>query len=161
VVRCSAPPAGWGRPLHSTRDHGDAHVAIIKPDAVGHPVAVGRWVVDAGAAGVLLPSGENHYYGGRRDLVVGNTELLARMIAGLIDCDVYRIEAADPYPVGYDANAQRNVTEQDSAARPTIACPRDSIAGLRHGAARQRRTRLRRRLPPARGIGDGLTVRGE
>lgn len=73
--------------------------------------------------------GENYYYGGRRDLEVGNTELLARMIAELIDCDEYRIEAADPYPGSYDATVQRNVTEQDSDARPAIANPRDSIAG--------------------------------
>ena len=73
--------------------------------------------------------GENYYYGGRRDLEVGNTELLARMIAELIDCDVYRIEAADPYPASYDATVQRNVTEQDSDARPAIANPLDSIAG--------------------------------
>ena len=42
--------------------------------------------------------GENYYYGGRRDLDVGNTQVLAEMIADLIDCDVFRIEAAEPYP---------------------------------------------------------------
>jgi flavodoxin len=71
--------------------------------------------------------GENYYYGGRRDLEVGNTEVLAEMIAGLVDCDVYRIEAADPYPDGYDATVQRNVTEQDADARPEIADPLASI----------------------------------
>ena len=44
--------------------------------------------------------GENYYYGGRRDLAVGNTQVLAEMIAELIDCDVFRIEAAEPYPDG-------------------------------------------------------------
>ena len=71
--------------------------------------------------------GENYYYGGRRDLEVGNTEVLARMIAELIDCDTYRIEAADPYPDGYDATVARNSREQDHDARPVIADPFDSI----------------------------------
>jgi flavodoxin len=73
-------------------------------------------------------SGENYYYGGRRDLEVGNTEVLARMISELIDADVYQIEAADPYPDSYDATVQRNVAEQDADARPVIANPIDSIA---------------------------------
>src|SRR5829696_3122755 len=73
-------------------------------------------------------AGENYYYGGRRDLEVGNTELLAGMIAELIDSDVYRIEAADPYPDSYDATVQRNVAEQDSDAHPAIANPLASIS---------------------------------
>ena len=73
--------------------------------------------------------GENYYYGGRRDLAVGNTQVLAEMIAELIDCDVFRIEAAEPYPDAYDATVARNVTEQDSDARPEIASPLPSIDG--------------------------------
>jgi len=72
-------------------------------------------------AGVLLTAGENYYYGGRKDLQVGNTEVFARMISELIDCDEYRIEAADPYPASYDATVRRNVDEQDADARPAIA----------------------------------------
>jgi flavodoxin len=71
--------------------------------------------------------GENYYYGGRRDLEVGNTEVLARRIAELIDCDVHRIDAADPYPASYDATVARNVREQDDDARPAIANPLASI----------------------------------
>ena len=53
---------------------------------------------DAGTASRTLlayfsRAGENYYYGGRRDLEVGNTEVLARMISELIDCDVHRIDA--------------------------------------------------------------------
>ena len=76
--------------------------------------------------------GENYYYGGRRDLAVGNTQVLAEMIAELIDCDVFRIEAAEPYPEAYDATVARNVTEQDSDARPEIASPLTSIDGYEH-----------------------------
>jgi flavodoxin len=65
--------------------------------------------------------GENYYYGGRRNLAVGNTEVLARTIAGRVSCDVHRIEAADPYPTDYDATVARNVREQNADARPAIA----------------------------------------
>jgi flavodoxin len=71
--------------------------------------------------------GENYYYCGRRNLEVGNTEVLARIIAELIGCDVYRIAATDPYPDGYDATVARNVTEQNADARPAIANPLASI----------------------------------
>jgi flavodoxin len=71
--------------------------------------------------------GENYWYGGRRDLEVGNTEVLARMISELIGCDVHRIDAADPYPAGYDATVARNAREQDADARPGIANPLASI----------------------------------
>jgi flavodoxin len=73
--------------------------------------------------------GENYFYGGRRNLEVGNTEVLAGMITQLIDCDVYRLEAAEPYPNGYDATVARNVAEQNADARPAIADPLPSIDG--------------------------------
>jgi hypothetical protein len=76
-------------------------------------------------------AGENYFYGGRRNLEVGNTEVVATMIAELIDCDTHRIEASDPYPDGYDATVQRNVAEQDADARPGIADPLASIKGYR------------------------------
>ena len=43
-------------------------------------------------------AGENYYYGGRIDLEVGNTEVVANMIASAIAVDVYPNHAADPYP---------------------------------------------------------------
>ncbi|MFD0142860.1 MULTISPECIES: NADPH-dependent FMN reductase family protein [unclassified Streptomyces] len=55
--------------------------------------------------------GENYYYGGRTDLKVGNTEVLAEKIAGRIACDTYRIQAVVPYPREYDATVKRNVRE--------------------------------------------------
>ncbi|MCI0142632.1 hypothetical protein KNN17_13715 [Arthrobacter bambusae] len=68
-------------------------------------------------------AGENYYYGGRTNLDIGNTEVLAGMISHAISCDVHRIEAADPYPDGYDATVARNVREQNIEARPAIANP--------------------------------------
>jgi flavodoxin len=72
-------------------------------------------------------AGENYHYGGRRDLDVGNTEVLAGTISGLIGCDVHRIEAAVPYPDDYDATVARNVREQNEDSRPAIANPLPSL----------------------------------
>jgi flavodoxin len=66
-------------------------------------------------------AGENYYYGDRIGLEVGNTEVVANMIASTIAVDVYRIEAADPYPESYEATVERNRQEQDDEARPAIA----------------------------------------
>jgi flavodoxin len=71
--------------------------------------------------------GENYSYGGRAQLEVGNTEVLAGMISQRIKCDVHHIEAVDPYPNDYDQTVARNVREQDANARPAIANPRATI----------------------------------
>jgi flavodoxin len=71
--------------------------------------------------------GENYWNGGRRNLKVGNTEVLAGIIGARLDCDVHRIEAADPYPDSYAETVGRNVREQDADARPTIA---NSLASI-------------------------------
>jgi flavodoxin len=73
--------------------------------------------------------GENYWYGGRRDLEVGNTQVLARMMSARLDCDVHRIEAVDRYPDDYEQTVQRNVREQEADARPAIADPLPSIDG--------------------------------
>lgn len=65
--------------------------------------------------------GENYWYGDRRTLETGNTEVLAGMISDRVACDVHRIEAADPYPDAYDPTVARNTREQDADARPAIA----------------------------------------
>lgn len=67
--------------------------------------------------------GENYWYGGRRDLDVGNTEVLATMIADRVHCDTYRIEAAHPYSADYEETVARNMREQEQDARPAIASP--------------------------------------
>lgn len=66
-------------------------------------------------------AGENYWYGGRRTLNVGNTEVLVTMLAERTGWDVHRIEAAEPYPHDYDDTVARNVREQDSDARPRLA----------------------------------------
>jgi flavodoxin len=66
-------------------------------------------------------AGENYYYGGRTELTVGNTEVVANMIRDAIGCDVFQIQPVDPYPHDYEATVQRNVREQNENARPEIA----------------------------------------
>jgi hypothetical protein len=81
----------------------------------GPQPASGRTPATSGAGGsrTLLAyfsrPGENYYYGGRRNLEVGNTQVVAEMIADLATVDVYRMEAADPYPQDYEATVERNV----------------------------------------------------
>ena len=55
--------------------------------------------------------------------------MLAELIARLIDCDVFRIEAEDSYSDSYDATVARNVEEQRADARPKIANPLADIDG--------------------------------
>jgi flavodoxin len=74
-------------------------------------------------------AGENYWHSGRRDLDVGNTEVLATRIADRLSCDVYEIRPADPYPHSYDETVARNVREQDDDARPEIAEPLPDVGG--------------------------------
>lgn len=74
-------------------------------------------------------AGENYYYGGRTQLAVGNTEMVAGLIAQRIGCDIHRIEAVEPYPDDYEETVARNVREQQADARPVIASIPASLAG--------------------------------
>jgi hypothetical protein len=81
--------------------------------------------------------GENYHYGGKIDLEVGNTEVLANMIASAVDVDVYRIVAADPYPQDYEETVERNKREQETEARPAIASAPAACEAVRHRSVRQ------------------------
>ena len=76
-------------------------------------------------------AGENYFNGGRKDLAVGNTEVVAGMVRDALRCDVFQIKAVDPYPHSYDATVQRNVREQNDNARPKIANLPASLGGYR------------------------------
>ena len=102
--------------------------------AVGVAVGAPLSACGAGSPGRILLAyfsrpGENYWYGGRRDLEVGNTEVLAQLISARLSCDVHRIEAVDRYPADYEQTVQRNVREQEADARPAIADPLPSIDG--------------------------------
>jgi flavodoxin len=106
LVSCSPPPAP--RPATSP---------AVAPEASTAPAPSKMLVA------YFSRAGENYYYGDRITLEVGNTEVVANIIASTLSADAYRINAADPYPVGYDATVERNVREQDDDARPAIADP--------------------------------------
>jgi flavodoxin len=91
--------------------------------APAQPTATGSKVLLA----YFSRAGENFYYGGRTQLEVGNTEVLAGMISPLMGCDVQRIEPVDPYPDDYEETVARNVREQNANARPAIANPLAAI----------------------------------
>lgn len=74
-------------------------------------------------------AGENYFNGGRTTLEVGNTAVLARMMAGLVDVDLFEITAAEAYPEAYDPTVVRNKQEQEDDARPRIAGTLPDVAG--------------------------------
>ncbi|MFI1927280.1 MULTISPECIES: flavodoxin [unclassified Streptomyces] len=103
ITGCSASPSD-----------GAASRSTERPASTGSP---GKRVLLA----YFSRAGENYFYGGRTDLEVGNTEVLARMIGERVACDLHRIEAVDPYPDDYDETVARNIREQEADARPAIA----------------------------------------
>ncbi|MET0387320.1 MAG: flavodoxin [Polyangiales bacterium] len=72
-------------------------------------------------------AGENYFNGGRKNLTVGNTAVVARMIQDALRCEVYQIQPSEPYPDSYAETVSRNVREQEQRARPGISQPLDSI----------------------------------
>ena len=74
-------------------------------------------------------AGENYFNGGRTMLEVGNTAVLARMMAELVDVDLLEITAAETYPEAYDPTVARNKQEQEDDARPRIAAALPNLAG--------------------------------
>jgi flavodoxin len=102
-----------------------ASAAPAAADSIA-PAAVGSKILLA----YFSRAGENYYYGGRTQLAVGNTEVLASKIAQSIQCDVHRIVPVDPYSEDYEETRDRNVQEQRADARPAIANPLASIASF-------------------------------
>jgi hypothetical protein len=94
------------------------------PESASTPSAPPTTNAPAGGRRVLVVffsrAGENYHYGGRRNLAVGNTEVVAGMIRDRTGADLYKIEPADPYPDSYDETVDRNNQEQESDALPAI-----------------------------------------
>ncbi|ASN38042.1 hypothetical protein CGQ24_02780 [Arthrobacter sp. 7749] len=105
---------------------GGALLGALSGCAADEPLPNTRPKDETGATTLVVyfsRAGENYYNGGRRDLQVGNTEVLAMMIRDRIKTDVYRILEAEPYPESYDNTVKRNAEEQNTNARPAIAGP--------------------------------------
>jgi flavodoxin len=104
----------------STPDRPDAPGRVTAP-SVGAATPSGAGPRRKPLVAFFSRAGENYFNGGRIDLAVGNTAVVAGLVADLIDVDTYEISASDPYPDDYEATVRRNVQEQDADARPTIA----------------------------------------
>jgi flavodoxin len=109
--------SGCGTPAPDQPANQPANRTALDPATSRPTAATGRAVLLV----YFSRPGENYHYGGRRNLKVGNTEVLAQMISRRVDCDTYRIQPADPYPDDYEQTVARNVREQDADARPAIA----------------------------------------
>ncbi|WP_427383845.1 flavodoxin [Janibacter sp. G56] len=92
--------------------------AVQPPDAPAR-----SWVLLA----YFSRPGENYWYGGRRNLKVGNTQVVAQMIAARLRIDPYRAEPADPYPFEYEPTVVRNQQEQQQDARPALSTALPSL----------------------------------
>lgn len=137
----SAALAACSAPQEATPSAGSTPAPTPSADPSSDPsIAPGVTTTSpstAGSSRTLLVyfsrPGENYFNGGRTDLEVGNTEVLTNMItdalAGVVDCDVHRIEAVEAYSNSYDATVARNSSEQEDDARPAIANPLASIEG--------------------------------
>lgn len=55
------------------------------------------------------------------DIPVGYTEVVAGYMADALQCDTFKIEAADSYDLDYTTIVERNVQEERSDARPEVA----------------------------------------
>jgi flavodoxin len=138
-VVIGAPMNGCSEASPSDVDDEPANTSVrpTAPSSAAQPTAIqttpASTSIGSGSGSTVLlayfsRAGENYYYGGRTQLEIGNTEVLAGMISPRIRCDVHRIEPVDPYSDNYDETVARNVREQDANARPAIAKALASIA---------------------------------
>lgn len=119
--------AGCGR----TPDPSGPESAASHPASTSQPASASHPRSDAGRMLVVYFSraGENYWQGGTRNLRVGNTQVLARMITEQTGAQAFRIQEADAYPGSYQATIDRNHREQDDNARPRIAGTLPDVAG--------------------------------
>ncbi len=121
LIAAGGLAAGCSSASDSTTSAG----GLYPPSSATSPTVSPSTTGDRRSSRVLLAyfsrAGENYYYGGLRTLHAGNTQVLAESIRDRIGCDLYKIEAADPYPDRYDATVARNVDEQTADARPEIS----------------------------------------
>ena len=65
-------------------------------------------------------AGNNYVNGKIVNLPVGNTEVAAKMIQKMTGCDLFKIEAVNPYPKDYNETTNIAQKEQDDNARPEL-----------------------------------------
>lgn len=89
-------------------------------DTASEPSTSAAPAASSGTSLVLVFSraGENYGVG---TVEVGNTMVLARIIAEKTSSDLFEIERAEPYPEAYDACCDEALVEKNSGARPELA----------------------------------------
>lgn len=107
----TAALAGCSRTVASEQESVTSAASTSAPGSPRHRILVA----------FFSRAGENYSYGGRTNLDVGNTKVVAGMIRDRKSADLYEIEAVDRYPGSYDEAVQRNRDEQASDALPAIA----------------------------------------
>lgn len=72
----------------------------------------------------------NNYVNGRVEpLEVGNTEVVAQMIARETGGDLFRIEPVEPYPADYRACTDQAAAEKRAGARPALRVLPEDMSG--------------------------------
>lgn len=74
-------------------------------------------------------AGENYVNGSVRTLPVGNTEVVARMVAEITGGDLFHIETARPYASDYTECTEEAQEEKRANARPELAALPESVDG--------------------------------
>lgn len=72
---------------------------------------------------------ENYFGGTMRYVEVGNTEIVAGIIAGLIEADTFKIEMKEPYSPDYMTCIDQAKKDLKAKARPELAAWPDNIDG--------------------------------
>lgn len=73
--------------------------------------------------------GENYVHGSIQNLVKGNTELVAEIIANLSGGSLFEIESKEPYPLDYTESTVVAKRELQSKARPALKKMLDDVDG--------------------------------
>ncbi len=72
-------------------------------------------------------AGENYFGGAYRRIAVGNTEKVARMLAGLTGGDLYKIRQAQPYSQDYQTCIAEAKADLQKKARPEVCDLPDNL----------------------------------
>lgn len=78
---------------------------------------------------IYFSRADENYYGGRKKyLKVGNTEIVAGIIASLVGADMFKVEMIEPYPEKYTETIIKAKEEAKTNARPKVKDPLCSIS---------------------------------
>ena len=70
---------------------------------------------------------ENYFSGSYRYITEGNTEKVAKMIAGTVGADLFRIEQKVPYAADYNTCIEQAKKDLQAKARPELVSVPDSL----------------------------------